>query len=179
MLAARTKFNFPPSLLKVSRTRGCPSLYLTNALFWIDLQIVIKWLHITLHLVHCDCCTWPASLHPRLYDFVLLRNHKLQYIHINGAAWRSQGQHFCCPAAPYVWQLGHWHCEAVCQFGHAFPIFIFWRCCLEFTGCPGKFGGSASQSLGWSACIPKDSSIQGGQVVHIFCMVLSSRPIAF
>ena len=63
-----------------------------------------------------------------------------------------------------MWQLSCWHCEAVCQFGHAFPIFIFSYCCFKLTGCPGKYGWSALQRLGRSACVPRDSSIQGGQV---------------
>ena len=29
--------------------------------------------------------------------------------------------------------MGCWCHEAVCRFGHAFPIFIFWNDCLDFT----------------------------------------------
>ena len=33
--------------------------------------------------------------------------------------------------------------------------------------------------LEWSACVPKDGSIQRGQVVRVLCMVLLPGPIAF
>ena len=62
-----------------------------------------------------------------------------------------------------MWQLGCWRHEAVCRFGHAFPIFIFWNNCLEVTRFPGKHGGSAPQVLGCSACVPKADSVQGSQ----------------
>ena len=77
------------------------------------------------------------------------------------------------------WQLSCSRCEAVCRFGHAFPIFMFWNCCLESTRCPSKHEGSASQSLGWSACVPKAGPVQEGQVVNVLCMVLSPEPVAF
>ena len=34
----------------------------------------------------------------------------------------------------------------------------------------GKHGGSALQGLGWSACVPKNSSLHKGQALHTFCM---------
>ena len=44
---------------------------------------------------------------------------------------------------------------------------------------PGKHGGSAPQRVGWSAGVLKAGSVQGSQIVHILCMVLLPKPIAF
>ena len=47
----------------------------------------------------------------------------------------------------------------------------FWHNRPELLRILGKHEGSALQGLGWSACVPKNSSIQKDQALHIFCMV--------
>ena len=45
------------------------------------------------------------------------------------------------------------------------------RFCLLALHAPrmsGKYGGSAQQGLGWSACLPKNNSLQEGQALHIY-----------
>ena len=76
------------------------------------------------------------------------------------------------------WQLGCWCCPAIPSFGHALTFLIFWHCNPELAGVPSKAGGSASQGLGWSACMPQDGPLQGGQAVYIFCMGFPPEPVA-
>ena len=39
----------------------------------------------------------------------------------------------------------------------------------------GEHEGSALQGLGWSACVPKNSSLKKGKALHILCMVSASQ----
>ena len=41
----------------------------------------------------------------------------------------------------------------------------------ELPRISGKHGGSAQKGLGWSACLPKNSSLREGQALHILCLV--------
>ena len=43
----------------------------------------------------------------------------------------------------------------------------------------GKNEGSALQKLKQSACVPKDSSLQNGQALHVFCMVSAPHGQSF
>ena len=70
-----------------------------------------------------------------------------------------------------MWQLGWWHCQAARPSWHGLTIFIFWRYMPEPPRVSGKHGGSAQKSLGWSACLPQNSSLQEGQALHVLCMV--------
>ena len=56
---------------------------------------------------------------------------------------------------------------------------LFWYCCLEFTGCPGKYGGSAWQSLGWSACVPKDIPFKGANLCTYFAWFFRPGQLRF
>ena len=45
----------------------------------------------------------------------------------------------------------------------------------ELPRVSGKHEGSALQGLGWSACVPKNSSLKKGKALHILCMVSASQ----
>ena len=45
----------------------------------------------------------------------------------------------------------------------------------ELPRVSGEHEGSALQDLGWSACVPKNSSLQKGKTLHILCMVSASQ----
>ena len=47
----------------------------------------------------------------------------------------------------------------------------------ELPRISGKHGGSAQESLGWSACLPKDGSLQEGPALHILCLVSAPQSI--
>ena len=42
----------------------------------------------------------------------------------------------------------------------AITVFIFWHCIAELPRGSGDHGGSAQKGSGWSACLPKNSSLQ-------------------
>ena len=44
-----------------------------------------------------------------------------------------------------------------------------------FTAAGEHYERSALQGLGWSACVPKNSSLQKGKTLHILCMVYASQ----
>ena len=70
-----------------------------------------------------------------------------------------------------MWQLGWSHCQAVQPSWHGLTVFIFWHCMPELPRVSGKHRGSAQKGLGWSAWLPKNSSLQEGQALHILCLV--------
>ena len=46
---------------------------------------------------------------------------------------------------------------------------------LNSPGIQANMEGSALQGLGWSACVPKNSSLKKGKALHILCMVSASQ----
>ena len=52
---------------------------------------------------------------------------------------------------------------------------VTWQNRPELPRVSVKHEGSALQGLGWSACVPKNSSLQTGQALHIFCMVSAPK----
>ena len=59
----------------------------------------------------------------------------------------------------------------------ASPFSSFWHCMPELPRVSGKHGGSAKNGLGRSACLPKNSSLQEDQALHILCLVSAPQSI--
>ena len=76
-----------------------------------------------------------------------------------------------------MWQLGWWHCQAVQSSWHGLAISVFWHDRPELSRVSGKHEGPTLQGLGWSACVPKYSSLQLGQALHICCMVSAPQSL--
>ena len=76
-----------------------------------------------------------------------------------------------------MWQLGWWHGQAVQPSWHGLAVFVFWHNRPELPRVSGKNEGSALQGLEWSACVPKDSSLQKGQALHVFCVVSAPQSV--
>ena len=76
--------------------------------------------------------------------------------------------------------IGCWRHEAVCRVGHAFPIFIFWNDCLEFTRFSGKHAGSAPQGGGWFLHVsPRLAPSKGAKLCTYFAWFFRPSQLRF
>ena len=120
----------------------------------------------------CTCCPWVHRWWNQVIGFMhRLSNMPEDSIH----AEILRDNIADAQEHPLIWQLGWWHCQAVQPPWHGLAVFVFWHNLPELPRVSGEREGSALQDLGWSACVPKNSSLQKGKTLHILCMVSASQ----
>ena len=75
---------------------------------------------------------------------------------------------------------GNWAGGIVRQYsrlGMALPFSSYGDTCLNFLGFQANMEGSPQKCLGWSACLPENSSLQEGQALHVLCVVSAPHSV--